>query len=34
MIGSRRKLMQHWADRIDNWLDSKKVMPIKGGAQA
>jgi hypothetical protein len=26
-------LMQHWADRIDHWLDPKKVMPIKGGAQ-
>jgi len=26
--------MQHWADRIDHWLDPKKVMPIKGGAQA
>jgi len=24
--------MQHWADRIDLWLDPKKVMPIKGGA--
>jgi hypothetical protein len=24
--------MQHWADRIDHWLDPKKVMPIKGGA--
>jgi len=35
--GHRRsctKLMQHWADRIDHWLDPKKVMPIKGGAQA
>jgi hypothetical protein len=31
---SRTKLMQHWADRIDHWLDPKKVMPIKGGAQA
>ena len=34
LIGSRTKLMQHWADRIDHWLDPKKVMPIKGGAQA
>jgi len=25
-IGSRTKLMQHWADRIDHWLDPKKVM--------
>jgi hypothetical protein len=33
LIGSRTKLMQHWADRIDHWLDPKKVMPIKGGAQ-
>jgi hypothetical protein len=32
--GSRTKLMQHWADRIDHWLDPKKVMPIKGGALA
>lgn len=32
LIGSRTKLMQHWADRIDHWLDSK-VMPIKGEAQ-
>jgi hypothetical protein len=32
-LGSRTKLMQHWADRIDHWLDPKKVMPIKGGAQ-
>ena len=34
LIGSRTKLMQHWADRIDHWLDPKKAMPIKGGAQA
>jgi len=34
LIGSRTKLMQHWADRIDHWLDPKKMMPIKGGAQA
>src|SRR5262249_8572605 len=34
LIGSRTKLMQHWADRIDHWLDPKKVMAIKGGAQA
>ena len=33
LIGSRTKLMQHWADRIDHWLDPKKVMPIKGGVQ-
>jgi len=26
--------MQHWADRIDDWLDPKKVMPIKRGTQA
>ncbi|BAM86906.1 putative symbiosis island integrase [Bradyrhizobium oligotrophicum S58] len=31
LIGSRAKLMQHWADRIDHWLDPKKVMPIKRG---
>ena len=34
LIGSRTKLMQHWADRIDHWLDPKKVMPIKRGTQA
>jgi len=34
LIGSRTKLMQHWADRIDHWLDAKKVMPIKRGTQA
>jgi hypothetical protein len=33
LIGSRTKLMQHWADRIDHWLDPKKVTPIEGGAQ-
>src|SRR6201993_1180131 len=33
LIGSRTKLMQHWADRIDHWLDPKKVMPIKRGMQ-
>jgi hypothetical protein len=26
--------MQHWADRIDHWLDPNKVTLIKGGAQA
>jgi len=26
--------MQHWADRIDRWLDPKKVTPIKRGTQA
>lgn len=25
LIGSRTKLMQHWADRIDDWLDPRKV---------
>jgi hypothetical protein len=34
LFGSRTKLMQHWADRIDHWLDPKKVMPIKRGTQA
>jgi integrase len=34
LIGSRTKLMQHWADRIDNWLDPKKVVPIKRGTPA
>jgi integrase len=34
LIGSRTKLMQHWADRIDHWLDPKKVTPIKRGTQA
>jgi hypothetical protein len=33
LIGSRTKLMPNWADRIDH-LDPKKIMPIKGGAQA
>jgi hypothetical protein len=33
LIGSRTKLMQHWADRIDHLLDPKKVMPIKRGTQ-
>jgi integrase len=33
LIGSRTKLMQHWADRIDRWLDPKKVMSIKRGPQ-
>ena len=32
LIGSRTKLMQHWADRIDGWLDTEKVTPIKKGA--
>ena len=31
LIGSRTKRMQHWADRIDHWLDPKTVMPIKRG---
>jgi hypothetical protein len=34
LIGSRTKPMQHWADRIDYWLDPTKVMPIKRGTQA
>jgi hypothetical protein len=34
LIGSRTKLMPHWADRIDHWLDPTKVMPIKRGTQA
>jgi integrase len=34
LIGSRTKLMQHWADRIDHWLDPKKVMSIKRDTQA
>jgi hypothetical protein len=34
LIGSRTKLMQHWADRVDDWLDAKKVVPIERGAQA
>ncbi|HVR57287.1 MAG TPA: integrase arm-type DNA-binding domain-containing protein [Pseudolabrys sp.] len=33
LIGSRTKLMQHWADRIDHWLDPKRVMPIKCSTQ-
>ena len=31
LIGPRKKLMQHWADRVDNWLDPKKVVPMKPG---
>lgn len=34
LFGSRTKLMQHWADRIDHWLDPKNALPIKRGAQA
>jgi integrase len=34
LIGSRTKLMQHWADRIDGWLDPNKVLPIKREVQA
>jgi hypothetical protein len=33
-LGSRTKLMLHWADRIDHWFDPKKVLPIKRGTQA
>jgi integrase len=33
LIGSRTKLMQHWADRVDGWLAPKTVLPIKRGAQ-
>jgi hypothetical protein len=33
LIGSRTKLMQHWADRVDRWLNPK-VMSIKRGTQA
>jgi hypothetical protein len=29
LIGSRTKLMQHWADRIDSFADPKKIVPIK-----
>jgi integrase len=29
LIGSRAKLMQHWADRIDSFAGSKKIVPIK-----
>jgi integrase len=29
LIGPRTKLMQHWADRVDSWLDPKKVVPMK-----
>ena len=31
LIGPRTKLMQHWADRVDSWLDHKKVVPMKPG---
>jgi integrase len=34
LIGSRTKLMQHWADRIDAWLDPNKVVPMKRDVQA
>jgi hypothetical protein len=34
LIGSRTKLMQHWADRVDGWLDPEKVVPIERGAEA
>jgi integrase len=34
LIGPRTKLMQHWADRIDGWLDPKKVVQIKPGLTA
>jgi len=29
LIGSRTKLMQHWAERIDSFADTKKIVPIK-----
>ncbi|WOH70084.1 hypothetical protein [Bradyrhizobium sp. BWA-3-5] len=29
LIGSRTKLMQHWADRIDSFADPKRIVPIK-----
>ena len=31
LIGPRTTLMQHWADRIDSWLDPKKVVQMKPG---
>ena len=31
LIGPRTKLMQHWADRVDSWIDPKKVVPMKPG---
>jgi integrase len=34
LIGSRTKLMQHWADRIDHWLDPERVISIKRGTKA
>src|SRR6185369_12102322 len=34
LVGSRTKLMQHWADRIDRWLNPNRVMSIKRGTQA
>jgi hypothetical protein len=30
LIGSRTRLMQHWADRIDSYVGPKKIVPIKG----
>jgi integrase len=34
LIGPRTKLMQHWADRVDSWLDPKKVVQMKPGLVA
>jgi integrase len=31
LIGPRTKLMQHWADRVDSWVDPTKVVPMKPG---
>ena len=31
LIGPRTTLMQHWADRIDSWLEPKKVVQMKPG---
>ena len=34
LIGSRAKLMQHWADRIDGFVDPKKIVPVKASLEA
>jgi integrase len=31
LIGPRTKLMQHWADRVDSWLNPRKVVQMKPG---
>ncbi|MBO4227111.1 tyrosine-type recombinase/integrase [Bradyrhizobium neotropicale] len=33
LIGSRTKLMQHWADRVDSFAGSKRIVPIEASLQ-